>query len=320
MAVGVYRVESANTADLKPGDRTDFWSELINTYNQSPMGFAYRRPDSFHGEAVRQSNGAYHLLDVRSDELTYVRTPRQIRRNPDPDYRFVVPLSGAFEVRQDGAESVLSPGTGGLMTLETAVEFKQVAGTRALIVTIPGHEVDGPMNRSSPVSAMVDVTRGLGRVVAEMLTGLAGERDGLHSRHFAAVCDRAVELLCMLAVGDDRPVVPGHLAEVEAMVRRHVRERVTDPGLTGASVARDLGWSLRQVQLALQHAGTTPRELIREERLRLARDRLTSPTYDHLSITDLAGLTGFSSASVFSTAFRRHYGATPREIRHDRDS
>ncbi|WP_269769188.1 helix-turn-helix domain-containing protein [Nocardiopsis gilva] len=80
-------------------------------------------------------------------------------------------------------------------------------------------------------------------------------------------------------------------------------------------MARSLGWSLRQVQVALQQAGTTPSELIREERLRLVRDRLRSPAYRHMSITELAYATGFSSASALSTAFKRRFGITPREAR-----
>ncbi|WP_332459819.1 helix-turn-helix transcriptional regulator [Nocardiopsis gilva] len=124
-----------------------------------------------------------------------------------------------------------------------------------------------------------------------------------------------VELLCMLAMGDDRPDAPRQLADVEDAVRRHIREHAADPGLNCAAMARSLGWSLRQVQVALQQAGTTPSELIREERLRLVRDRLRSPAYRHMSITELAYATGFSSASALSTAFKRRFGITPREAR-----
>lgn len=136
-----------------------------------------------------------------------------------------------------------------------------------------------------------------------MLTGLHEEREHLTDPEFNAVSDRVVELVCMLTAGDDRPDAPGQLGEVEAMVRRYVRDHVADPHLTGTAVAHALGWSLRQIQLALQKAGTTPRELIREERLRLVRDRLLCAECDHMTITDLAYSVGFSSASALSTAF-----------------
>ena len=148
-----------------------------------------------------------------------------------------------------------------------------------------------------------------------MVKDVHAERERLSPRQFDVVCDRIVELLRVLAE-DDRPGAPGHLAEVESLVRRHVRAHAADPRLNGAAVARELGWSLRQVQLALQQAGTTPRELIREERLRLVRDRLHSPRHQHMTITELAHSSGFSSASALSTAFRRRYGISPRELRH----
>ena len=104
---------------------------------------------------------------------------------------------------------------------------------------------------------------------------------------------------------------------MEAVVRRYVREHAADPDLTGAVMARALGWSLRQVQVALQRVGTTPRELIREERLRMVRERLQTPAYQHLSITDLAYASGFSSGSALSNAFRHRFGVSPREMRHE---
>ena len=146
-----------------------------------------------------------------------------------------------------------------------------------------------------------------------MLGELFAQRAHLSAAEFDAVCDRLVDLLCMLAVGDDRPDTEGGLGEVEAMIRRYVREHATDPDLTGATVARALGWSLRQVQLAMQQAGTTPRELIREERLALVHERLRSPV--HIVIGELAHSCGFSSNSVLSAAFRQRYGMSPREFR-----
>jgi AraC-like DNA-binding protein len=63
----------------------------------------------------------------------------------------------------------------------------------------------------------------------------------------------------------------------------------------------------------MQQAGTTPRDLIREERLALVHERLRSPA--HLVIGELAHSCGFSSNSVLSAAFRQRYGVSPREFR-----
>jgi AraC-like DNA-binding protein len=312
-----YRVERSSTGELEPGERADFWSEHVTAY-QGCLDYRYHHAENFHGSTVRQVTGSYQLVEFRSDQITYARTPRQIRQAPDEDYRFLLPISGRLTMRRDGEELMLLPGVGGLLTMDAPSVLQQEDHVRGYILTIPAHEVNGPLNRTSSVIAGLDLSRGLGRVVSDMLISLTIERDSLLGSEFNAVCDRIAELLCMLAAGDDRPTAPGHLAQVEALVRRYVREHAEDRDLGGAAMAQDLGWSLRQIQLALQHAGTTPRDLIREERLRLVRDRLRSSAYDHLSITDLARMCGFSSVSALSTAFRRRYGVSPREVRHER--
>lgn len=313
-ATGGYLVETRSTGAVEPRERADFWSEHVGSY-QSRMGYRYGRTDDFRGETVRQRTGVYQLVRFRSDEIEYTRTARQVREDPDGDYRLLLPLTGRIVLRQDGQEARLTPGTGTLVSFGSPFQCLQDTSTQAFVLTIPARELDGPLNRKSPLASGLDLNRGLGRVVRSMLDGLYAERDGLTDSQFDAVSDRVVELLCMLATGDDRPDGSRHLTEVETVVRRHVRENAADPGLTGTSMAHALGWSLRQVQLALQHAGTTPRDLIREERLRLVRDRLRRGDGEHLTITDLAYASGFSSASALSTAFRRRFGVSPREMR-----
>ncbi|MFF8538518.1 helix-turn-helix domain-containing protein [Streptomyces sp. NPDC015532] len=314
LLTGNYLVEARSTGAVESSERTDFWSEHIGSY-QSRMGYRYSRTDDFRGETVRQRSEAYQLVRFRSDEIEYSRTARQIREEPDEDYRLLLPLTGEIVLRQDGHEARLTPGTGTLVSFGSPFQCVQDAATQAFVLTIPARELDGPLSRKSPLATGLDLSRGLGRVVRSMLDGLYAERDDLTDAQFNAVSDRVVELLCMLITGDDRPDGGRHLSDVETVVRRHVRENAADPGLTGTSMARALGWSLRQIQLALQHAGTTPRDLIREERLRLVRERLRCGDCEHLTITDLAYASGFSSASALSTAFRQRFGVSPREMR-----
>ncbi|MGI5326393.1 helix-turn-helix domain-containing protein [Actinomadura nitritigenes] len=277
-------------------------------------------------------DGAYQLVLRWSEQIDCVRTAGQARRERADGYRFLLPLDGELTLVQAGREARLRPGTGGLVTLAEPFRIGIASGhgpaarprdgsrrdgsARAFVMTIPAREMDRRLRRPSPVATGLDLSAGLGRVVADMVRAVGEERRALSAAQFDAACDRITELLCVIVAGGQRPAAPGHLAEVEAVVRRYVREHATEPGLTGAAVAQDLGWSLRQVQLALQHAGTTPRELIREERLRLVRDRLRNPQDRDVTITDLAHAAGFSSASALSTAFRRRFGVSPRELRH----
>ncbi|MFB6818538.1 helix-turn-helix domain-containing protein [Streptomyces sp. NPDC056347] len=315
MASGNYTVSSCTTQDVESGERAEFWGVHV-TSHQGRMGYRYSRTDDFRAGMIWQRTDTYQLVQWWAETVKYIRTPNHARRHPDEDYRLVLPVTGELVLRQNGQEVRLEPRTGCLLTFATPFEVLQADSTRAFIMTIPAPAVNGPLNRSSPFTMGLDLGTGLGRVVGAMMTGLHAERDTFSSAQFDAVSDRMVELLCMLAAGDDRPTPPGHLAEVEAVVRRYAREHAADPHLSGAAMAQALGWSLRQVQLALQRAGTTPRDLIREERLCLVRDRLRAPAYRHMSITALAYASGFSSSSALSKAFRQRFGMCPRETRH----
>jgi len=164
-------------------------------------------------------------------------------------------------------------------------------------------------------SLAFDGTAGLGRVIRRMVLTLQEEREQLTGAAFDVACDQLLDLVGLAAEGAVDSAPPAQRAEVEAQIRRYVRRHAADSGLTVAGVARALGWSTRYIQDVLQAAGTTSRDLIRTERLRAARTRLTSPDWRHRSITQIAYACGFTSHSSFATAYRREFGLTPRETR-----
>ena len=79
------------------------------------------------------------------------------------------------------------------------------------------------------------------------------------------------------------------------------------------ALARRSGWSLSNVQRRFQTlAGETPRAFTQRVRLERASADLISST---ASILEIALRYGFASHEVFSRAFTRHFGRTPREHR-----
>ncbi|MGW0826056.1 AraC-like ligand-binding domain-containing protein [Streptomyces sp. NPDC002845] len=202
-------METQSTGDVDPRERVDFWTEHITSYQASRMGFRYARTDNFRGETVRQRTDSYQLVKFRSDEIEYSRSPRQVVQDPDEDYRLLLPLAGEIVLRQDGQEARGTPGTASLVTFGAPFQCLHDGATRAFVLTIPAREVDGRLGLKTPLAAGLDLTKGLGRVVASMVNDLYEERDHLTDPQFDAVSDRLVEFLCMLAVGDDRPDAAG---------------------------------------------------------------------------------------------------------------
>lgn len=309
-------VENATTSSVAPRDRADYWSELVNSY-QRRLGYTFPQGGDFNGRTTLRRTSNYQIVGWESDAVTYYRTAGHVRGDSDDDFRLLLPITGNVDLRQAGGHSRLPSGVGCLVSLNRPFAFSLGDHSKGLLMTIPRREVDHRMGRRTfeQTATATDLNSGLGKIVVQLAASLFAEGNSLSQRQFDTISSHLVELLCMHILGD-QPTGSRHLADVEAAVRQHIRAHAGDPDLTRAAISRDLGWSVRQIQLALQHSGTTLRELIKEERLQVAYSRLRNPAYRDLSISDIAMSLGFSSASAFSTAFRHRFDATPRDIRH----
>ena len=97
------------------------------------------------------------------------------------------------------------------------------------------------------------------------------------------------------------------------MARAFIDERICEPDLGAAAIARAMGVSPRYVQMLFAAAGSTPSAYIQERRLRLAAEQLRRA--DGRCITEVAMAVGFNDLTHFGRAFRRRYGVAPRDYR-----
>ncbi|WP_227979620.1 AraC family transcriptional regulator [Nocardia spumae] len=305
--------ESASTSAIDPHERADYWTHLIGSY-QCSLGFRFPDSTDFRGHTSLRRTDTYQLVGWESDAVTYIRSPKLIRSDPDSDYRLLVPLTGTLTFRNDDDQGSLYPGSACLVSTDEPFAASMSDGSHGLIVTISREEIRHRLNRVVPPPRPLDLRTGLGGVAGAVVGTLYSQRAALTDLQFDTVAEQLVDLLCMQILGEPASS-PGQLVQVEATARRYIRTHAADPDLTGAQVAAALGWSLRQLQLAFSNAGTTPSEVIREQRLQLARERLRNPAYRHRSIADIAADLGFGSASSFTKAFRRRFHSTPGQLR-----
>ncbi|MFF2554072.1 AraC family transcriptional regulator [Nocardia sp. NPDC058058] len=309
----VATADSVTTSVVDPHERADYWAHAINTY-QCRLGYRFPSRTDFQGHSQVRRTDSYQLIGWESDAITYLRTSKLIRADPDDNYRLIIPFTGQLSFGSDDGHGILTPASLLMVAIDQPFALSMSEVTRGVIITIPRDEVRHRLNRVAPPAGPIDLTTGLGRVSAAMIDGLYTEYAALTDREFDSVSERLVDLLCMQILGDTAST-PGSLADVEAAARRYIRAHAGDADLTGARVAAALGWSLRQIQLAFNAVGATPSEVIREERLHLACERLSSPAYQRCSIADIASDLGFGSASSFNKAFRRRFDATPSQFR-----
>ncbi|NKY29499.1 AraC family transcriptional regulator [Nocardia gamkensis] len=303
-----YRVERVDTGEVPPRESADFWAEHV-CRNQGTLQCRFASPASFRGATAVQRYAGYQLIDFWSDSIVYARTRADIRHDGDESLRVMIPVAGALRLRQDDITAQVVPGHGAVVTKTRPVEFRQPMAARGWVLNVPAGALPLELGAGP---ALIDLREGLGSVVTGMITELGKQRAAVDGPEFASACDTIVDLLglCLRR----RDAMPTVLATVDTAVRDHVRRHADDPSLTPTAIARSLGWSLRQVQLALHHTGTTPSDLIRAERLDRAHRRLREAPRDR-TVVDIAYASGFRSLSAFGAAFKARFGVSPQEVR-----
>ena len=98
-------------------------------------------------------------------------------------------------------------------------------------------------------------------------------------------------------------------------IGRLIDRAFNNPDFSLATLSRRLGVTPRHVQRLLAENQTSFVDEVMQRRLRRARDMLASPRNAHMNIIAVAYECGFSTVSHFHRAFRRHFGATPGEVR-----
>ncbi|WP_250007606.1 helix-turn-helix domain-containing protein [Actinoplanes sp. M2I2] len=290
------------------------WDEMFKDLHGASRIRTDAPDNRFTGRLSWHRSTGYSLAHCSDGAQQVDRQRGHIRRDPRGAFELVVPLSGSAWVQQGSAASEIQPGQMALCDVDQPYAFAHRADFTSIAFIMPEDGLVGGTGWSRE-PRVFDGTTGLGRLIRQAVTTVQEEKDHFSDAMFAATGERLVDLIRLASEGETSAAPPERRALVEADIRRYVRRHAGDRDLGVATIARELGWSARYVQQVLQASGTTPRDLIREERLRLARVRLSSVDWAPYSIGQIAGSCGFGSHAAFSTAFRQEFTITPREAR-----
>ncbi|MFJ5274846.1 AraC family transcriptional regulator [Streptomyces sp. NPDC088358] len=268
------------------------------------------------GRLDSQRTQTYGIALCSGGQETVVRDARHITSDPRGTYELLVPLAGTAWVEQGPSAGEIRPGAMALCDMDRPMTFAHDDDFLSIALIVPGREVAHRNPAAVREPQMLSAAGGLGRVIRTMVTTLQEEREQFSETTFDIACERVLDLVCLAAEGATDSAPSGRRAAVEAEVRRYIRRHACDDDLDIATIARALGWSTRYIQHVLRAADTTSRDLIRHERLHLARTRLASANWTGHSVAQIAHSCGFGSHASFSTAFRQEFGMTPRDARH----
>ncbi len=310
---------SVNGADVSR--RLDCWSEILATTHLAfDISATHRTPARFAAAVTRRRIDDLMLVDCAASPFRGRRSPALIGSDGAAAHENILGFQfvwkGVEHVREGGRELTLTPGHVVLWDglLPTEVEIIEPFYKRTLM--FPRERVLAVCPRLAELKALPPLDgSGSARMLVRYMNALALELPTLEPAAGAAVATAALELL-RAAVEPGLPT--GRTAErtaLRAEIRRYVRSHLQDPGLGPVSIARAFSISVRALHALFEEAEVSVAVLVRNERLARCLEDLRRPNGG--SVTDIAFRWGFCDAAHFSRVFKREFGSTPSDVRHE---
>jgi len=302
-----YEVTGIDTLTLDGPDRFDAWSEHVRT-NHGGLGLVDAGTAGFRGSTIVQRARDLQLVEFTSDAIRYTRDERAVAADGDTTVRVLVPRTGRFRV-EDGASCLeLKRGAGALVSMAAPFSIAHGPDAGAWVFSMPAEVL--PRSVDPRVTSLLDLSTGAGAVVAAMVDQLSQQRDAFSRGEFLDAAESLANLLARRALDG----IEGDHTVARAALEL-VRAHCDDPGLTPATLAARLGWSVRYVQNVARTLGTTPSRMIRDARLDRAAGRLRDPAWADRGIAEVAHASGFGSLSTFNATFRSAFDHAPSDLR-----
>ena len=228
---------------------------------------------------------------------------------------FQLVCKGVETVREGARLLALRPGDVVLWDGHTPTDVEIVEPFHKRTLLFPRDRVLSVCPRLAELRALPPLDgSGPARLLVRYVNALALEQPRLEGAAGVAAANAALELLR----GAVEPCVPSSRAATrEAMraeIRRHVKNHLQDPELGPASIARAYAISVRALHALFEDVDDSVAGLVRSERLARCLEDLQRANGG--SVTDIAFRWGFCDAAHFSRVFKRAFGATPSEVRH----
>jgi AraC-like DNA-binding protein len=296
---GVRLLDTLSTDLLEPAHRFAFWSDVVcRTFTMLDCRTADRA--GFRAKLCSRSIAGISVARAEATPSSVVRTADLIRSNHDDAHIVMLQISGTARVQQGERSRTMSPG-----------EVDVVQADRPYVLDFPRmfsqYVIKLPRGTQPVGSAISPTAARFVRSLARDLLDPDIEPD--------ASCDevtaRAVQEL--LRGRAQEPALSRHTPDLCSMAVAMIREKMFEPLLDRARVARELGVSVRTLARAFAMHGTTFDRALWNCRLEAAYEALLS-NRGSVSVTDVALRHGFSDSSHFTRRFKTRFGATPGSL------
>ena len=304
-----------STDAYAPARRYTAWREAICDVYVN-VDVQATRPEDYRGFIREARFGEVVLTDILLSEQRIRRGRGHLSRFDKDCYYVQLLQRGTLNVSQRGANHRSNMARGAIFLASEEYELHCQSEVRAFYLEIPRSALAQRFAQARvPVSAELNTTIGLGRVLTEFCASLAAESARLQASQRAPIGDQLMNLLALSlqSAPDDPNCGESSVKALKLKAVQHwIDQNLSDPNLTLDRIAAANGISLRYLHQLFDGQEMSASEWVWSRRLSHAYDCLARG--DGRSITAIAFDHGFNSSAHFSTLFRRRFGFSPRDL------
>ncbi|GAA3161577.1 helix-turn-helix domain-containing protein [Streptomyces virens] len=316
-------VQEFRTDVVEPVERWDLWQDVA-TRTHVPNLLRSARSDDFDAVMRVLPLGDVQIAELRLPHLDTVRTPRTIRRFDPEALQINCQLDGDGGMAQEGRQTAFRVGQ--LVMADTSLPYEARINrtserSTTVIVSMPRARLPLPPGVVRRLLATpVPVDHGMGGALYRWLADVARRAEEFTEADAPALASVTTDLIASVLGGcaDSEDALPpeSRRRALHTRVRDFIDQNLGDPSLSPATVAAAHGISVRHLHQLFAAEGEAPAAWIRHRRLERCRRDLADPRLRGRAVHWIAARWGFTDPATFSRVFRRVYGMTPTDHRH----
>jgi AraC-like DNA-binding protein len=307
-----------STTQVPPNLRFAAWKESIATI------FDVERPYACNDDDFDASLGSYLIGDqvmfsrCETRAQRFERSPLKVARDNLDYYLIQTHLSGRQSLRRANREVEAAPGD--LLIIDLA------DGHSAMTTDFVNLSIVIPRRLLAPLLRQPDSQSGrvlrrdyaLTELTVKHLHTLAGLVPAMSAEEAGQTIEPTINLLAaaLNSSADVAPIDGGSVAMSLLMRAKVEIEKNLQGNFSVESLCRSLGISRATLYRLFEPLGGV-RAYVQECRLRRCAEALVSPQRSTRHIYEIAFRWGFSNEAHFSRAFKRRFGVSPSQARHE---
>ncbi|MEV1061868.1 helix-turn-helix domain-containing protein [Streptomyces sp. NPDC050263] len=315
---------SLSSGGLPTPDRFPWYADVVGR-NIAPYSLTSAHAHNFRAHIQAVNLGEVQVTTFSFSPLAAQRTSRHIRRADPETYQLALVHGSPMRVSQRRQETVIH--TGSLVLFDTsypmASDIPDEGGVgRATLLRLPKSLLPLPAQKADSLLSRRLTPQGVtGRLLCQYLETVVGGAAEMHPAGSYRLGTIAVDLAAMFLSEhlDAEHLLPSETRRQVLSTRIHafIEDHLADLDLRPLQIAAHHNISVRFLHLLFSAESETVAATIRRRRLERCRADLADPRLSGRPISAIAARWGLLVPAEFSRAFRRAYGMTPREFRHE---